>query len=324
MLLAADAPAREVSLTPTTVVRFAAADEGRAILTADDTFTASLSRFDLQCRLKTAKEVTLADWKQFVGKQVQAWEPADIEAVSKAVERLKDRLGEFVVPLPAVIHLVRTSGEEESNAAYTRTASIILPTKVMKYDADQLDRLLIHELFHLMNRHDGATRARLYKIIGFELCEPIELPAPLAPRRITNPDAPLIDCTISLPTKDGKSVVGAPVLYSQTKQYDAARRASLFQSFVFRLLVVERPADRSQPRVERPENRWRPVLKDGQPVVINPRDEQAFADKVGQNTNYIIHPDEILADNFVRLVMGESVPTPRIVEEMRGILGRRK
>src|SRR5436190_7638848 len=99
----------------------------------------------------------------------------------------------------------------------------------MSYPDGQLDRLLLHELFHLFSRHDGAVRAKLYRIISFELCEPIELPASLAPRRITNPDAPLIDCTIELTAADGKTYVGAPVLYSSTKQYDAARGSTLFQ-----------------------------------------------------------------------------------------------
>jgi hypothetical protein len=56
-------------------------------------------------------------------------------------------------------------------------------------------------------------------------------------------------------------------------------------------------------------------------VVINPREEQAFLDKIGKNTNYIIHPDEIMADNFVRLVMADKdVPTPQIIEQMRSVL----
>src|SRR5207237_3503105 len=138
-------------------------------LTAGDSFTASLSRFDLQCRLKTDKDVTLADWKQFVAQHVRPWEPAEIEAVSQSLQRLQKRLAEFRLPLPPVIRLVRTTGEEESNAAYTRGTSIALPTKVMKYDEAQLDRLLAHELFHIMSRHDGAVRSKLYKIIGFEV-----------------------------------------------------------------------------------------------------------------------------------------------------------
>jgi hypothetical protein len=309
--VAADShPPASIALTKTSEVRFVSPEEGRSILTADDAFTASLSRFDLQCRLKTDKEVTLAEWKHFVAQHVRPWEQAEIDTIRASLERVRNRLADFRLPLPPLIRLVRTTGDEESNAAYTRGTSIVLPAKVMKYDGTQLDRLLAHELFHLLSRHDGAIRAKLYQIIGFDVCEPIELPASLASRRITNPDAPLIDCKISLKSKGGQTVHCAPVLYSQTKQYDAQRGASLFQSFVFRLLVVERQS-----------NRWQPVLTRGEPIVINPREEPAFLDKVGQNTNYIIHPDEILADNFVRLVMhDENVPTPRIIDEMRGVL----
>ena len=64
-----------------------------------------------------------------------------------------------------------------------------------------------------------------------------------------------------------------------------------------------------------------PVLRQGEPVVIDAPKEPAFFEKVGKNTNYIIHPDEILADNFVRLIMeDQDVATPRIIDEMRQIL----
>jgi hypothetical protein len=302
----------ELRLAPTTVVRFAEVNEGRQILTADDEFTASLSRFDLQCRLKTGDAVTLTNWKQFVARHVQPWEPGEVEKISQSVQRLQARLASYRLPLPATIRLVRTTGEEESNAAYTRGDSIVLPTKVLGYSEMQLDRLLLHELFHIQSRHDGAIRARLYSIIGFEVCEPISLPVSLAPRRITNPDAPRIDCTITLTGMDGKPYTGAPVLYSSVKEYDAKHGATLFQSLVFRLLVVERRG-----------GRWEPVLVKGEPVVIDPPKEPAFAEKIGKNTNYIIHPDEILADNFVRMVLEDpNVPTPRIIEEMRRVLAR--
>jgi hypothetical protein len=308
--LAADVPPETLQLAPECEIRFATADQGRQILTADDTFTAQLSRFDLQCRLKTAKEVTLADWKEFVAKHVLDWQPSEITIISSSVERLKKRLAGFRLPLPPIIQIVRTTGDEESNAAYTRDNAIALNTQVNSYDAVQLDRLLLHELFHIISRHDGAIRAKLYAIIGFELCDPIELPTSLAPRRITNPDAPRIDCTVTLTAKSGKKVTGAPVLYAATKQYDAKKGATIFQSLLFRLLVVEQRGDR-----------WQPVLLKGEPVVINPREEQEFLDRVGKNTNYIIHPDEILADNFVRLVMNdENIPSPQITDQMRRVL----
>jgi hypothetical protein len=162
----------------------------------------------------------------------------------------------------------------------------------------------------LLSRHDGAIRGQLYHTIGFELCQPIELPPSLAPRRITNPDAPLIDCVTSLTAADGRQYTLAPVLYASGRNYDAKQKPTLFQSLVFRLLVVESRGGRRQP-----------VLTNGEAVVLDPKKEPAFLDQIGKNTNYIIHPDEILADNFVRLVMDDKdVPTPRIIEEMRRIL----
>jgi hypothetical protein len=214
--------------------------------------------------------------------------------------------------LPRAVLLIRTTGQEESGAAYTRGAAIVLPQNVLAYSADRLDRLLAHELFHVLSRHDGAFRARLYRIIGFEICDPIDFPASLADRRLTNPDAPLVDCTIELKNTEGKSFFGAPILYASAKKYDAEKKGSMFQYLTFRLLVVEQ--DRG---------RWRPRLLGGEPVVIDPKKEAAFYDKVGKNTNYVIHPDEILADNFVHLVMGtKDLATPRIIEEMRAALAK--
>src|SRR6476660_955620 len=117
-LLAVEPPADTLQLTPECEVRFATVEQGRQILTADDVFTAQLSRFDLQCRLKTDKDVTLVDWKQFVAEHVRDWQPSEIAAVSSSVVRLKKRLADFRLPLPPVIHIVRTTGDEESNAAY--------------------------------------------------------------------------------------------------------------------------------------------------------------------------------------------------------------
>ena len=100
------------------------------------------------------------------------------------------------------------------------------------------------------------------------------------------------------------------MLYSSEKNYDAKKGPSIFQSLVFRLLLVEKQG-----------GHWQPRLAKGEPVVIDPKKEPAFLEKIGQNTNYIIHPDEILADNFVRLVMEDKdIATPRVIEEMRKVL----
>ena len=310
LLATQDAEDDSVALGRATKVRFATAEHGRALLAAEDDFSKSLSRYDLQCRLQTDQPVTLDDWRQFTAAQVRDWSSDDRRRVREAWIALDQRLKPYNLPLPGEIWLVRTTGNEENHAAYTRGRAIVLPTKVMGYGPIALQRLLAHELFHILSRHDRRLRARLYRIIGFELCEPVELPASLAARKITNPDAPLVDCTIQLAAADGTIYRAAPILYAADATYDAKRKPTLFQSLIFRLMVVQQAG-----------NRYEPVLRDGQPVVIDPTREPAFFAQVGRNTDYLIHPDEILADNFVRLVFADAeVRTPQILEEMKKTL----
>jgi hypothetical protein len=243
---------------------------------------------------------------------VRPWDAAEIKTVIESLERLRQPLAELRLPLPKTVLLIRTTGEEESNAAYTRGTAIVLPKAMLARPPARLDALLAHELFHVLSRHDGAFRARLYRIIGFEVCDSIEFPPSLAARRITNPDAPLVDCTIELKNAEGQTMHGAPILYASASAYNAERKLSMFQYLTFRLLVVEKDGDR-----------WQPRLLKGEPVVVDPKKEPAFFDKIGKNTTYIIHPDEILAENFERLVMGtKNLPTPRIIDEMRSALSK--
>ena len=301
----------ELPLTAETAVRFADVSEGTAALTAKDEFVKALSRFDLQSRLRTSDEVTIEAWQRFAAGEVREWNDRERKVVSDSVARLRERLGRHRLPLPKTILLIHTTGREEADAAYTRGAAIILPDKVLAYAPSQLDRLIVHELFHILSRHHAALRKELYGIIGFQTMDPISLPSSLADRKINNPDAPLIDCYIEL-NDGGQKYVAAPVLYASVKDYDPNRSGSLFSYLTFRLMVLEWRVDQ-----------WQPVLREGQAIVIDPKGLPAFFEKIGENTNYIIHPDEILADNFVHLIMNDKdLKTPRIVEEMARALAK--
>jgi hypothetical protein len=289
-------------------LQFASQAEGAKALIADDDFTRSLSRFDLQARLQTADEPDLEAWKRFAAGEVKAWDDDTCAKVRQSIERIRPRLAPLKLPLPETIWLLRTSGKEEGNAAYTRGAAIALPDKVLAYGPSQLDRLLVHELFHILSRHNPALRRDLYAIIGFRPCPPIVLPGSLAERKITNPDAPLVDCYIEIADGDRK-YFAAPVIYARS-DFEAKRGGTLFSYLTFRLLVIDKQADH-----------WQPVLMGKEGIVIDPRGNESFQRQIGKNTNYLIHPDEILADNFVRLVMGDDMlPTPGVVEKMQALL----
>ena len=303
-------------LTADTQLEFASLETGRTLVSTRDTFIGALSRFDRQVRLQTDGEATEAALLEFLAREVVAWDDAatgndPVEAttrtlITQSIERLRPKLESFRIPLPKTVLLVQVSGKEEANAAYTRGTAIMLPKpRIQKMKPDALDRLLLHELFHVLSRNAPELRRDLYRIIGFHVCDPMALPPAMADLKLTNPDAPLIDCRIEL-TDDGEACWAAPILYSSSATYDAVKKPPLFQYLTFRLM-----------KLEEHDGRWRPLLKVGEPILIDPAQSKSFADQIGQNTKYIIHPDEVLADNFVFLVMQtEQLPSPEIIERM--------
>jgi len=58
-------------------------------------------------------------------------------------------------------------------------------------------------------------------------------------------------------------------------------------------------------------------------VLYEPAKLPAYSRATGRNTRYTIHPEEVLADNFIYLVNGErDLPTPAIFDELRRELAR--
>jgi len=304
---AADA---ETPLHGGTVVRLATVEEGAAILGTSDRFTSVLSPFDVQSRLGTDEPVTENDLLRMAAAQVLPWEDEHHERITAALAAIKPRLERVGRVFPDVVPLIRTTGKEEGGAAYCRGGAIILPDAVLARSPRQLERLLEHELFHILSRHNPELRTRLYAILGFRPCGEIEPPASLKDRKITNPDAPALDYFIEIDV-DGKKVAAVPFLYASVDRYDAAKGGSFFRYMVFRMLVVHKDGDT-----------WRAATDDeGRPVLLDPDDNESYHKQIGRNTRYIIHPEEVLADNFVHLVEGaDNLATPRIVDEMKALL----
>jgi hypothetical protein len=214
--------------------------------------------------------------------------------------------------LPPEILFIQTNGEQESGAAYTRLNAIVLPKSRTDARGASLERLVAHELFHVISRHDPDLRRELYALIGFAPCEMITLPTDLAEIKITNPDAPTIDYFITI-EHEGEKLAAVPVLFSGKSDFDP-RLKSFLEYLQFRLMAIEMH-----------EGHWRPLAREGSPLLIDVAKNKSFHEQIGGNTSYIIHPDEILADNFVHLLMHtKDLATPRIVESMREILSRER
>jgi hypothetical protein len=244
----------------------------------------------------------------YAADQVRPWDSREVNHLSQIVSAVRGHLDGYELALPNIVLLVKTTGREEGRAAYCRGHAIVLPQAMLAASTQRLTQLLIHELYHVLSSHNPDLRHAMYGVLGFQACDSVRLPPVLAERKITNPDAPLVDCYTTV-EHDEKELFVAPMLYAET-EYDLQRGGSFFNYLVFRLVVIEREA-----------GQWKAVLRNGRLDVLEPRRVSSFMRQIGSNTDYIIHPEEILAENFVHLVLNtKPLATPRIVEEMRNVL----
>ena len=301
----------EIALGTNVTFVFATIETGRQILTCRDDFVQRLSPFDRAARLKSDREISEGQFLDFVGSNVLAWTEGDKQRLTGAIQELHTPLVSLALRLPKTVYLVKTTGHEEGNAAYTRTNAIVFPKHELKNTTANLQRLFCHELFHVLSRAQPDLRHRLYAAIGFVPCNELEFPPELLLRKLTNPDAPLNDHCIRLQVA-GEDHWAMPILFASTPKYDVARGGEFFDYLQFKLLLVQR--DNATGFVQ-------PLANDRRPNLVDPSDVTGFFEQVGRNTAYILHPEEILADNFALLVLQQrQVPSPEIIDRIERVL----
>ena len=317
LILAVAAPAlalagdAAVALSPRSTVRFAEKAEAAEMLGREDGFLRTMGPLDRQLRLQSSTSIPYDDYVAFVREQALEWTPAEIETLSRtiALVRASVEARQLWLDLPEEIWLVKTTGAEEGNVGnYTRGDAIFMPASRNGHDAEGYLGVIYHELFHVMTRHDPAVRKPLYAIIGFEYCGEIPYPSDLKTRRITNPDAFHHDAFINV-SVDGETFAVVPLTLGRTAGYTSG---SLFDNLEIRLMRVERGGER-----------WRPTRRDGELVLYELDGVDGYFEQIGRNTNYIIHPEEILAVNFSMALRGVTdVPNPEIGERILEVLSR--
>lgn len=294
----------ELPIAEGTVVRFADVPEGVAALSVRDDYLRQLSPFDLQVRTRTPQPVSEQEFVAFLGKHVIPWTERDVETLRPLVEDVARKIAPWKLPLPSVILLVKTTGGEEGAAAYCRGPAIILPRNMVEGSSSRLANIFPHELFHVLSNQNPDLRKSLYATIGFQPCNEVALPKSLAALKITNPDAPLNNHFVTV-TQNGQPMELMPVLIAKTP-FNAAGGGNLFSYLSFRLMELENVAGERRSR-----------LVNGQPVLLDPATVPGYHEQIGRNTKYIIHPEEVLADNFVYLINERrDLASPQVVSAM--------
>lgn len=287
---------------------FTTQEQGKQLLASPDQYTKEWSVFDIQSRLndKKGSEDMLF---LFIKDQVLPWGKHQQQNVTSALEDIERRLAQLQIELPFVdsIPFVLTTGlEEGSAAAYTREKYIVLSERTVNGDFGQLKSTILHELFHVCSRNDVLFREKMYACIDFKMIQPIPKPDHLKKFGITNPDAPFLNAYATF-NVDGKDRPLVMVLHS-SKTYD---QGSFFDYLEIGFCEID--VEKREVKLERED------LK-----IYTLNDIPGFYEKVGKNTTYLLHPEEIMAENFVLAILGEKeIKTPKITDAILANLKRK-
>jgi hypothetical protein len=298
-------------LTKTTLsdrLTFAGIDRAREILGRSDEWARQLSTFDRGVRMRTTESTNTYDFLEFISEAAVAWTDDEQRYWQSLIDQLSEALEGMNLNIPDA-WMVKTTGLEEFNAVYVRNQSIIFPRGRIEIAGD-VPRdffLLAHELFHMLSREYPALRDELYSLLGFRRFPGFEYPVELEGRRLSNPIyGDRYEYALTVQTDSGPVDV-TPVYQSAVPLEELIAISeggirAIFQAIDFVLLPVDTTT--------------RTVLRDdtGKPIVYKFEDTD-WIDRMQRNSSYIIHPDELMAENFALLMewrrsgtVPESVP----------------
>ena len=270
------------------------------IIYENDSFLEVLSPFDRQIRMKSLDHVSNENFLSFYVNQIKECTTHEQERIHTYLENINRKLKEFGIQLPETIHFIKTTGKEEipGTAAYCRHHAIIF-----NYMSE---RLLAHELFHIYSSCNPEMRRQLYALIGYQLIPPLSVPFQLEDKRLVNPDVPYLNAYITVQWK-GDKVQAVPIdLYDLN--YQGLGKNQFLQGVYHKFAVVE-PQEKGVMKFKWDEG--------GSPILFDFDEAEDLKSQIGQNTSYVDSPEEILADNFAMMIMGEKPQSEELIEKMK-------
>ena len=289
--------------------RFADKEEGFALLWGNTDYYNKLNQNDLDYRTQK-KDATLDDLKEFTQKQILEFSQEEKDAIAKSIHAIEDILKENNLALPPMDEMIfvkTTQLEEGGAAAYTHKNEIYFGDESMAaYLSDDetvlrvANALTAHEIFHCLTRNNPDFREAIYSIINFKIQDKdFELGPDTNTIAYSNPD---VDHRNSYATFNLNGVERDCFILLTTKPFEKEG-----DNFMENIGIGLVPVDDTNTYL-------------GLGTDVNPAD---FFAVVGQNTGYVIDPEECMADNFSYAIVygkdgieGNPYPTPEIIEKI--------
>ncbi len=251
----------------------------------------------------TDRAQVLDDYRNYLKTDVLSFTDDEISWISDIMKRMHKQCSkissELILP---EIKLIKTHAKHYgASVYYTRENIIVIPKFVLEgRNEEAFYSTMLHELFHVYSRYNPVKQAALYDLIGFKKIkhpEHLSFNEKLKNRILTNPDGVNIAYAIKLQKEGKPAVLAMPIIISKREKFDPAL-TQFFDYLDFGLYEVKPPFSRMMK-----------VLSDENGMTT--LDQSLMADffrQIKDNTNYIIHPDEIMADNFMFAILALESP----------------
>lgn len=243
----------------------------------------------------TDKEVLMREYKTYLKNDVADFTESEAELITTVMQEAID-LVEKHTPglLPEEIVLIKTTMNHYGPSVYyTRDNAIVIPANELEAkNKDKLLHVMLHEIAHIISRYNPELKGELYQEIGFKKRKSnksLKLSSIMKERLLNNPDGLNTEWYFPLEW-EGKTIDVVPLIHANEGAY-IEKKNSFFYYLQFELFELQKECKVIN---DKNCNSTLPAAAIG-----------AYLQQTGGNTQYIIHPDEILADNFVLIVMSQ-------------------
>ncbi len=263
-----------------------------------DGFFESLSEVELSIQLKSetkydSKKTALESYKQMLVTEMGTFSQEEKELMTSAFTEAK-RIMDKVNPdlWPSNIEIIKTKTNHYGpDVYYTREDAIVIPENIFaqKATTEGILSVMLHEIYHILSRYHENFREETYALIDFQKHnQEVKLSPTLQRRRLTNPDGVTLDYGIKLNDESGKEQLVVPFLISSQQYYDQSI-PSFFSYLKFDLY----------PLIEQANGKSLLVSDTDGNTPLSAEMQNDYFNHIGDNTQYVIHPDEVMADNFM-------------------------
>lgn len=288
--------------------RFVDANEAAELLLSNRNYHENMNQEDLNFRMQKL-DATLEELEAMVAGETRDYTDAEKVAVDEAMAAIDATCAERGYALPAtegIVFAKTTMREECDAAAYTHGTQIYLGERLLAkgLSEDPKDQaifrqIVAHELFHCLTRNHPDFRRDMYGILGFTVVdEDYDFAPAIRERIISNPDVGHHNSYAAFEING--EMKNCAVVFTVGKPFEKPGD-NFFSSMVTGLVPI-----------------------DDLTTMYTSKDAANFREVFGRNTDYVIDPEETLADNFAYTLAypldGRDYASPEIINAIDAYL----